>query len=505
MKKKLCALLALLLMFCLCSGALALAEGADEGLDHITDSMGILTTEQTQQLEQLAADYSEEGKVALYIVIMDDYTLYPGDSFGDCAEQLYDYFQLGYGEDRDGLLMLVSMKEQEYYLYYYGSYAGYCFGDHNRDLAEKAFKGGVIVGDMAGGFETYLKLCGDILATAAVNGLEAERPTCACAGQSLPDNSYWYGVSEDGSTPPELPKASDEAAAEPETAEPTAEPETAEAAAEPQQSEEPAFPYVLDNAGLLSDSQRENLENRAKDLSKAHACSLYVVTMEDFSELNPDVYEAAKKIYTAYNLGWDEGKDGVILLLSMKERDFALVGHGQKGETICGHESRWLIEDEFLDNFKKNDWNGGFSDYLSACDKQLTKLEKGEDITEGADIIVGSDGLEYHSYNAPRESKGLPTLVKLLICIGVPCLAAVIVCSSFKSQMKTANERTTAEEYVVPGSAVLRAQDDRFINRTESRVRISSDSDSSRGGGMSSGGGSSFHSGGGFSGSSGKF
>ena len=260
------------------------------------------------------------------------------------------------------------------------------------------------------------------------------------------------------------------------------------------------FPYVLDQAGLLSDSRREALESRAAELSDAHGCALYIVTVQDHTQFNYDVYEAAKGIFNYYELGAGEEHDGVILLLSMQSRDYAFAGHGSKGETICGYESSWLIEDEFLDNFRQNDWYGGFADYLEACDAQLTKLERGEDISAGAEIITGPDGLEYHSYNAPGQSARMPTPVKLAIVIFVPLLAALIVCSVFKAQMKTAREKTTAEDYLVPHSMDLRVREDRFTHRTETRTRIESDS-GSRGGG----GGSSFHSGGGFSGRSGKF
>ncbi len=265
---------------------------------------------------------------------------------------------------------------------------------------------------------------------------------------------------------------------------------------------ETVFPYVLDNAGILTESQRSSLEARAAELSEEHGCKLYIVTVKDHSEFNPDVYEAAKGIFKYYDLGYGEGKDGVLLLLSLDERDYSFVGHGDKGETICGYESSWLVEDEFLDNFRGDDWYGGFSDYLEACGRQLTKLESGEDITEGADIIVGPNGQEYHSYNDPSAATRMPTGAKLGIGIGAPCLIALAICSTFKAQMKTAKEKTTAEEYVVPGSAALRVRDDRFINRTETRVPIHTESSSGRGG---SSGGSSFHSGGGFSGRSGKF
>ena len=262
-----------------------------------------------------------------------------------------------------------------------------------------------------------------------------------------------------------------------------------------------AFPYVLDNAGLLSDSQRQTLEETAAALSAQHQCSLYIVTVQDYTAMNSDVYEAAKGIFQYYDLGWGDDRDGVILLLSMADRDYAFTGHGPKGETICGYESSWIIEDEFLDNFRNNDWYGGFSDYLSSCGERLTKLESGGDLTEGADIIVGPGGQEYHSYNAPDQAqRGIPTGTKLAIVVIVPLLLALIVCTVFKAQMKTAKEKTGAEDYLVPHSMDLQIRQDTFTHRTETRTRIDSDS-GHRGGG----GGSSFHSGGGFSGRSGKF
>ncbi|MBR0353934.1 MAG: TPM domain-containing protein [Oscillospiraceae bacterium] len=264
-----------------------------------------------------------------------------------------------------------------------------------------------------------------------------------------------------------------------------------------------AFPYVLDNALLLRDSQRETLEQKAAALSEQHQCSLYIVTVEDHTQYDYDVYEAAKGIFQYYDLGWGEEKNGVILLLSMGERDYAFTGHGDLGETVCNYESSWLIEDKFLDNFRNDDWYGGFSDFLDACDTQLTTLENGGDVSEGADIITGPDGLDYHSYNDPYQNTGRSLMPRLLVVIFVPLVVALIVCLIFKGQMKTAKLATRADEYLVPHSMNLRIRDDVFTHRTESRTLIESDSGSRGGGG--GGGGSSFHSGGGFSGRSGKF
>lgn len=261
------------------------------------------------------------------------------------------------------------------------------------------------------------------------------------------------------------------------------------------------FPYVLDKAGLLRDSVREALEETARSYSEAHHCKLYIVTVQDHTEFDYDVYEAAKGIFLHYDLGCGETREGILLLLSMAERDYALIGHGVQGEAVCGYESSWIIEDAFLDNFRNDDWRGGFADYLDACDRQLTKLEDGEDITEGADIIVGDDGLEYHSYNQPGAQEK-NWLVRGLTTIFAPLIAAFGTCATFKAQMRPPKEARHADAYLVPRSMDLRVKQDLFINRTETRTLIESDSGSR---GSSGGGGSSFHSGGGFSGRSGKF
>lgn len=482
MKKRICALLTLLLLFGFCLGGSALAEETKQSLSYVTDSAGLLTEEQLSSLESTAARLSREGKVALYIVTMDDYREYSQGSALDCAGELYDYFDLGAGEDRSGVLLLLSMKELDYAVTVRGDYAGYCFGEANLRLVEENFLNACRGENWAGGFETFLDLCGDVTLTAADRGLSVDQTDQSLPGLDHPENTYFYGVTDDAFQTDGTAETPEQASQE--------------------TGEENKFSYITDSAGILTERERSTLETRAAQLSEEHGCSLYVVTVKDHSEFNPDVYEAAKGIYNYYDLGYGEGKDGVLLLLSLDERDYSFVGHGDKGETICGYESSWLVEDEFLDNFRRDDWYGGFSDYLEACGKQLTKLEQGEDITEGANIIVGPNGQEYHSYNAPGQPTRMPTGAKLGIGIGAPCLIALAICSTFKAQMKTAKEKTTAEEYVVPGSAALRVRDDRFINRTETRVPIHTESSSGRGG---SSGGSSFHSGGGFSGRSGKF
>ncbi len=255
--------------------------------------------------------------------------------------------------------------------------------------------------------------------------------------------------------------------------------------------------YVTDQAGILTEEQKQSLEDRARTLSERYGVSLYVVTLRDYREYNSySVVKCAEELYTYYDLGSGPDRDGMLLLLSMSERDYSLTSYGYYADFCFGDPNKDLVESAFLDDFRNNDWMGGFEDYLKQSEDVLAtaeahQLTKDSEYCKYKGQAYPDKTYVYGDLKKNAESAGMPTGLKLLIGIGVPCLIALIVCSSFKAQMKTAKLRTTAEEYVVPNSAVLRTQEDRFLHRTESRVPIQTQSSSGRGGGGSSGG---FHS-----------
>lgn len=496
MRKRICAVLLLLLVFSLCFGSAALAEQADEGLDHITDAGNILTAEEVQRLEALAAQYDELG-VKLYIVTMEDYREYPGDGIMDCAGELYEYFDLGTQPDNNGVLLLLSMKELDYAVIVRGPFGNYCFGDANLSLAEEAFLNGCRGQAWANGFEQFLNVAGDVLSTASSLGLTADSPGQSAPGLRYPENSYVFGVLSGDQ--PAFPAET--------TAEPAPEPSETPAEPTPVPTPEPfhqdgTLSYVTDSAGILTAEQRTSLESTAARISESLNCRVYIVTVQDYRQYtNGTVNDCATELYTYYDLGEGPNRDGLLLLMSMQDRDYSIITHGFYGNYCFGDHNLTLIENNFLDNFRNNDWMGGFEDYLRVSGDILgTAAAHGLTLDKEDQSFPGQSypNLTYRYGVTGKMPKGL----RLAIGLGAPCLIALGVCTSFRAQMKTAHERTTAEEYVVPGSATLRIREDRFTHRTESRVPIQTQSSSSgRGGGgsFSSGGG------GGFSGHSGKF
>lgn len=230
--------------------------------------------------------------------------------------------------------------------------------------------------------------------------------------------------------------------------------------------------YVTDSAGLLTEEQRAELENTAATLSERYQCGVYIVTVDDYRSFNQgSIQNCSEGIFDQFQLGFGETRDGILILLSMAERDFDMDVHGSFGNYAFSSGNRDRLVDAFRDYFRSDDWYGGFRSYLSAAEGML---RYGRETYE-----------DYLKSLGPSLSP-----VKVAIAAAVGCLSGAGVCGGFKRQMKTAQERRTAEEYVLPGNPVLRIKQDRFLNATR-HVEIIQESRSSLDGG---GGGFSGHS-----------
>lgn len=232
--------------------------------------------------------------------------------------------------------------------------------------------------------------------------------------------------------------------------------------------------YVTDDAGILTASETAALEKTAQSIAQRYGVGIYLVTVEDANRIDSrGTYEAAYTVYHNYSLGIGAERNGAILLLSMNDRAFAHFYYGSESEYAFNKYGQEQIEDVFLDNFRENDWYGGFSDYLTACGEYLALAEEGH----------------------PVRRSPVPAII---ISCAAGILIAFLVCSILKRKMKSVYVQARADGYVSGGLRLSR-QTDRFTHRTETRRHIEPPKPSG------GGGGSVGHTGGGGSGRSGHF
>lgn len=234
--------------------------------------------------------------------------------------------------------------------------------------------------------------------------------------------------------------------------------------------------YVTDVAGLLSDEQLQTLEQKAQEVSEQYNCGVYAVTVDDYQNYDDSgVFDTAVAVYHGCNLGEGSDRDGILLLLSMADRDYAMFVYGPFANEAFNSYGQEQLEQVFLDDFADNDWYNGFTDYIENCASYMQQAVDGMPVSEPGPSLLGSLGLAF----------------------GIGCVIALIVCVIMCFMMKSVAPGTSARAYVTPEGLHLTGQRDQFTHRTQTRRKIEKD--------PPSGGGGTSHSGGGGSGRSGKF
>ena len=229
--------------------------------------------------------------------------------------------------------------------------------------------------------------------------------------------------------------------------------------------------YVSDYAGILTESERQQLNDRAAQLSDQYDFGVFVVIVYDHKDyVNGSIEDFAEEIFHSYGLGRGDDENGVILAMSMKDRDYDIYAHGDFGNYAFTDYGKDQLADSFLDNFRRNDWAGGFRDFIETSGDMLQKAKDGSPVDTWIPDPAEDSGPGFDGF------KGMISLL-----LGVLFGGGTV--GRMKRSMKTAVKQTQAENYVVRGGVNLRGKRDDFVNRTVTRTRIRQENSDRPGGG----------------------
>ena len=179
--KRIAPILCALLLLLGCTGIGALA--AQPEVPYVCDTVPLLTDgaweELNLQAEQIAAEY----QCAVYFVTVEDYTEYGSGSIYQVAKDIYRDNDLGWGSDRDGIMLLLSMDGRDSALIAYG-YGNTAFTDYGKEYLEKEFLDDFADDDWEHGCRDYLTTCADLLKQAR-SGQPLDRGARVSAVQAL--------------------------------------------------------------------------------------------------------------------------------------------------------------------------------------------------------------------------------------------------------------------------------------------------------------------------------
>ena len=115
--RSLCAAMAaLVLLLALAAPAFAAENGFADLYYRVNDSAEVLTEDEDSELEASLEELSLRQSFDVTIATIDSLESEGYTSIEEYADDLYDYCQFGYGENRDGVLLLVSIGDRKWHI-----------------------------------------------------------------------------------------------------------------------------------------------------------------------------------------------------------------------------------------------------------------------------------------------------------------------------------------------------------------------------------------------------
>ena len=205
-----------------------------------------------------------------------------------------------------------------------------------------------------------------------------------------------------------------------------------------------AAPLVRDECGVFDADTLADLEQKAESASEGHDVDVYFLVVDNIGD--EDQRDYAKDYYISNGLGYGDEQSGILFLLAVGSRKYVTITYGE-GVTAFTDYRIEQQEDEIVPLLSDEEWADAADTYIDLCDYALDYYaEHGEPIDVDNDL--GWDGLA----------------IAMLFPLGI----SAVICFFLYGQMKTAKQKTEADEYM-PGFN-LRVKRDRYTHTTRERV-----------------------------------
>ncbi len=216
---------------------------------------------------------------------------------------------------------------------------------------------------------------------------------------------------------------------------------------------------LTDSAELLTPDEKAELTEQLELIGNKYNCDVCVVTVNSLNGKDPQEYADDYFDYNGY--GRNSTADGILFLLSMEDRDWAISTCGNCIDAFTDNGQAYMIGKMKID-LSANRFAAAIKTYADTCDELLK---------------MWSEGKPYD-----RQQSTLYKLmhvmipVGILISIGVGFLLSSIPMGKLKNEISNVKWQTAASDYTRQGSMQLHQSQDQFLYTNTTRVKIESSS-----------------------------
>lgn len=212
------------------------------------------------------------------------------------------------------------------------------------------------------------------------------------------------------------------------------------------------LPRLVDAADLLSDSEEEGLLYMLDEISERQQADIVVVTVDSMEGETAMVY--ADDFYDYNGYGFGTGRDGILLLISMEEREWYISTRGY-GITAITDAGREYISEIFVEDLSAGDYAAAFTNFANLCDDFITQAKTGEPYDVG---------------NLPMDTVGF-LVGNFMISFGAALIISLIATGIMRGKLKTVHSQPAADSYIKQGSMQLTKTNDLFLYRHVDRKK----------------------------------
>ena len=246
----------------------------------------------------------------------------------------------------------------------------------------------------------------------------------------------------------------------------------ASAATEDQAEENQTTDWVFDEYGLLSEEEKEELNQELADIYEEYEYDAILLISQDIE--SDDARQYAAKFMQDNKIGYGDTHEGMCIFNQPDKRNITIVFRGDTQNDFTE-----TIQDLMLDNcqekLKEGDMIGGYKSLISNLKKGLARVTQGKKIRP----------LDVSDSSLPEEA-----LIWLIISFAVMAIPTLIMTLFQVHKMKTRVPQPNANAYEGEGGLRLTEERDMFLYSTVSRTEKPKDNDNDSGssGSFTSGG-----------------
>lgn len=227
---------------------------------------------------------------------------------------------------------------------------------------------------------------------------------------------------------------------------------------------------VVDEGDLLTTQEEQALLSKVNEISEKQACDVVIVTVQTLNGILSETYADDYFVQNGYGQG--STRDGILFLVCMEERDYAISTTGFAVSAFTDYGIRYM-EDRFLEELSNGNFYAGFDTFADLCDQFLTQARNGQPFDVNNE--VGAEPF--------RPTVGLFGGTGA-ISLALGYMFSFGSASSKKAKLKSVAKQTRAGHYMTEFN--LTGKQDLYIRSHTTSSTVTKSSESRSGGGGSS-------------------